>query len=135
MCYFFISICHCFSSGGIAMLARHTGISFILYSTSSEDLPQLRLLVQNVYVCTDKCACVCVCTGNCLSTRTVQKKNEWVFQSETGIVVKVLYLDIGCCLNNYAWWLSLSYMQMNIKTVYHMGPLTVLTSWTGFYMQ
>jgi len=42
------------------MLARHTGISFILYSTSSEDLPQLRLLVQNVYVCTDKCVCVCV---------------------------------------------------------------------------
>jgi len=43
------------------MLARHTGISFTLYATSSEDLPQLRLLVQNVYVCTDKCACVCVC--------------------------------------------------------------------------
>lgn len=42
------------------MLARHTGISFILYSTSSEDLPQLRLLVQNVCVCTDQCVCVCL---------------------------------------------------------------------------
>jgi len=60
------------------MLARHTGISFILYSTSSEDLPQLRLLVQDVYACTDKCVCVCVCvcTGNWLFGRTVRKKNE-----------------------------------------------------------
>ena len=84
------------------MLARHTGISFILYSTSSEDLPQLRLLVQNVYVCTGMCVCVCVCTGNWLFGRTVWKKNESVFQSETGSVMKVLYLDIGYCLNTNA---------------------------------
>jgi len=48
------------------MLARHTGISFTLYATSSEDLPQLRLLVQNVYVCTEKCACVCILETGCL---------------------------------------------------------------------
>jgi len=42
---------------------------------------------------------MCVYTGNRLFGRTVQKKKEWVFQSETGIVMKVLYLDIGRCLN------------------------------------
>lgn len=46
--------------------------------------------------------CVCVCTGNWLFGRTVRKENEWVFHSETGIVMKVLYLDIGYCLNNIA---------------------------------
>ena len=84
------------------MLARHTGISFILYSTSSEDLPQLRLLVQNVYVCTDKCVCVYIYWQLVVWKDSLEKKNEWVFQSETGIVMKVVYLDIGCCLINNA---------------------------------
>lgn len=54
-------------------------------------------------------------------------EEKWVGISvETGIVMQVLYWDIGCCLSNNAWWLSLYYMQMNMRTAYHMGPLTVL---------
>jgi len=57
-------------------------------------------MYMSVQIGVSVCVCVCVLETGCLEV--VRKKNEWVFRSETGIVMKVLYLDTGCCLNNNA---------------------------------